>query len=96
MRPKIESDARLHHLDEENRQPNPEFRGHSFIVKVWLEEVSTRTRASKWRGRIIHVPDGEKRYLQDLREIISFIAPYLRAMGVRPGRWNRIKRWLFR
>jgi hypothetical protein len=82
--------------DEENEQLAPEFRSHSFIVKIWVEEVITRTKAGKWRGRITHVPDGKERYLQDLKEIVSFIAPYLSAMGMRPRRWNRIKTWIFR
>jgi len=91
-----ETEAWLSDFDEETDQPAREIRGHSFIVKIWVEEVVTRTRAGKWRGRITHVPDGEKRYLHDLKEIVSFIAAYFPAMGVKPRRWDRIKTWLFR
>jgi hypothetical protein len=58
---------------------------HSFIVKVWLEEAATETAPATWRGHITHVPDGKRRFLQDLSEIAPFIVPYLVAMGVEPG-----------
>ena len=55
---------------------------HSFIVKVWLEETSAEGGRATWRGHITHVPSGERRYLKDLDDITSFIAPYLEKMGV--------------
>jgi hypothetical protein len=58
---------------------------HSFIVKVWLEETVEEAGRAKWRGHITHVPSGEKRYLEDLDEITTFITPYLEEMGVRIG-----------
>jgi hypothetical protein len=63
-------------------------------VKVWLEEVADKTEKPMWRGRITHVPGGERRYLQNLNEVAQFIAPYLRAMGVRNGIRERVNRWL--
>jgi hypothetical protein len=48
---------------------------HSFIVKLWQEDDGKGK--STWHGYITHVPDAGRRYLQDLREIISFIEPYL-------------------
>lgn len=89
-----EPEARLCDFDGENDQVAPESRGHSFIVKIWLEEVVKGTRAGKWRGRITHVPGGESRYLQNLNEVAQFITPYLNAMGVRAGIRERVKRWL--
>jgi hypothetical protein len=69
---------------------------HSFIVKVWLEETVEEARQAKWRGHITHVPDGKRRYLQDLHEITAFIAPYLQGMGVKfDMRW-RVRQWLNR
>jgi hypothetical protein len=35
-----------------------------------------------WRGHITHVPTSQRLYVQDLREIIQFIAPYLGQMGI--------------
>ena len=61
-----------------------EFNTHSFIVKIWLEEPTDDNHKGKWRGHITHVPGGERRYLENLGEILAFIVPYLMSMGVRP------------
>jgi hypothetical protein len=62
---------------------------HSFIVKIWLEESAEKTRQAVWRGRITHVPNGERRYVKDLDGITSFIIPYLAEMEARLGlRWE--------
>lgn len=78
---------------EGDHHPAPEFNHHSFIIKVWIEEINQRGRAT-WRGHITHVPGGERRYLRRLSEIRAFIAPYLHAMGVEIGIRKRIKKWL--
>lgn len=66
----------------------------SFIIKVWIEEKASASSQDVWRGHIVAVSNGEKRYLQDLDEIAGFITPYLREMGVRLGVSWRIRRWL--
>jgi hypothetical protein len=55
---------------------------HPFILRIWLEETAEEAGRAIWRGHITHVPSGEKRYLQDLNDIIDFVRPYLREMGV--------------
>ena len=75
-------------------QPDPKF--HSFIVRVWLEETRAEAGRATWRGSIIHVLSGKRRYIADLNEITAFIAPYLQAMGVK-FRWPlSITNWLKR
>lgn len=67
---------------------------HSFIVKIWLEETVEESGQARWRGHITHVPDCERRYIQDLDDITAFIASYLQKMGVKLGvRW-RVSHWL--
>jgi hypothetical protein len=66
----------------------------SFITKIWLEESATEGGSATWRGTITHVPSGERRYVQDLYEVLAFIAPFLERMGVRLGVWLRMKLWL--
>jgi hypothetical protein len=61
---------------------SPEPGTHSFIVRIWIEETVEESGIATWRGHVTHVPDGARRYVQDLDEIIRFIAPYLEAMGV--------------
>ncbi len=50
---------------------------HSFIIKLWLEELAEDAGRPIWRGHVTHVPSGERRYLQDLNGILAFVAPYL-------------------
>jgi hypothetical protein len=69
---------------------------HSFVVKVWLEEVHKRSGKTVWRGHITHVPSGERRYFEDLAAIDNFIVPYLQQMGVDLGIWRRMRYWLKR
>jgi hypothetical protein len=74
----------------------PEEYTHSFIVKIWLEETAEEAGRATWRGHITHVPSGKRRYLQNVDDIVTFIAPYLEGMGVKLGIWWRVRRWLNR
>jgi hypothetical protein len=69
---------------------------HSFIVKIWREEVSADTSQAAWRGHITHVPGGERRYLRSLDDLSTFILPYFEEMGVKLALWWRVKQWLNR
>lgn len=67
---------------------------HSFIIKIWLEETAEEASRATWRGNITHVPSGERRYVEDLDEIIVFIMPYLDRMGVKFGVQWWVRQWL--
>lgn len=69
---------------------------HSFIIKLWFEEVPEEAKRPTWHGYITHVPTGERRYLKDLEEITAFITSYLKAAGVRVGLRRRVRLWLKR
>jgi hypothetical protein len=66
---------------------------HSFIVKIWVEESAEETSQGVWHGHITHVSSHQRRYLKDLSEIQDFIAPYLEAMGVKPGKRGWFRHW---
>jgi len=68
----------------------------SFIIKIWLEATVEENGYATWRGYIIHVPSGTRRYLNDPDDILAFIAPYLQEMGVRLGLALQIRLWLRR
>lgn len=69
---------------------------HSFIVKIWLEEIADHTDRTKWRGHITHVPDGARRYLESVNDIPAFITPYLQAGQVKRKPLGRLRQWLHR
>lgn len=69
---------------------------HSFIIRIWLEEIARGAGRAIWRGHITHVPSGERRYLKTLSDINTFIVPYLQAMGVAFDWRLGFKRWLTR
>jgi hypothetical protein len=51
---------------------------HVFIVRIWPEPREIQGAPVEWRGLIEHVFSGEKRYLNNLDEIVAFLARYLR------------------
>jgi len=59
----------------------PESNTHSFIIKVWLEEISEDIDTGVWRGQITHVLSGQHRYVKSLHEMISFMEHYFEEMG---------------
>jgi hypothetical protein len=67
---------------------------HPFVVKIWLEETAEEAGRVVWRGHITHVPNGTRRYVQDLDSIVLFIVPYLEGMGVKLSSLWRLKQWL--
>jgi len=67
---------------------------HSFIVKVWLEELKEENGRAVWRGRVTHVPSNERWYIQSLDELEAIIMPYLMEMGVKPRLKQRLILWL--
>ena len=62
--------------------PEFEFERRSFILKIWLEEVETSARGARWRGHITQVETGEKRYVECLRDISTFLQAHLAVIGV--------------
>ncbi len=72
----------------------PEEQTHSFVIRLWFEEVDEETGQVIWRGHITHVASGDRRYVKDLRDIVAFIVPYLERMGVAFEMDSLIRRWL--
>lgn len=69
---------------------------HSFIIKVWLEEVNDITSQIIWRGHITHVQDGKRRYVDDFDGMKRFIEVYLKDMGVECSTSRRVALWFRR
>lgn len=64
-----------------------------FMIKIWVEERADGKINTKWRGHIAHIPSNERRYFSDLFEIILFVLPYLRKMGIRTSFFWQIIAW---
>jgi hypothetical protein len=54
---------------------------HSFIVRIWLEEVEAGTHHLDWHGHITYIGSGEQRYIKNLNDISDFIRTYLHLNG---------------
>ncbi|MEX2540733.1 MAG: hypothetical protein WD314_02960 [Trueperaceae bacterium] len=52
---------------------------HSFVIKIWFEELSSPGGAGEWRGHIVHVPDNERFHFLTLDAIRPFIEEFLEA-----------------
>ncbi len=50
---------------------------HSFVIRIWLEEPAKRNNPAKWRGHITHVLSGQRRYMEQLNDIVEFIGSHL-------------------
>ena len=61
---------------------SPESTIHSFIIRIWAEEMAEAGGQVLLRGHITHVPSGTKTYLKDLDDIRTFVMPYVKAMGI--------------
>jgi hypothetical protein len=62
---------------------------HSFIIRIWLEEIAEETGKSSWRGHITHVASNRQRYFEDLNVITSFIVANLPGVDVNVKKSDR-------
>jgi hypothetical protein len=53
-------------------------KNHSFVIKIWLEEIDNATGAGVWRGHIIHADSKMQRNFKNLDEILTFIRRYMK------------------
>ena len=67
---------RSDHIHTDGMTPQAAY-GHSFIVRVWLEETSEESGRAVWRGRVTHVPSHEQRYFQEMDDLLIFIQRYI-------------------
>ena len=80
-----QSDKGTSRPNRSNEAPNLdlyESNTHPFVIYIWLEGSGENDKAAMWRGHITHVPTSQRLYVQDLKEIIQFIVPYLGQMGI--------------
>jgi len=64
-------------LDEVNVL-NSEANILSFIVRVWMEEPTSKVRQPIWRGHITPIPNGKRHYFKNIYEIPSILLTHLK------------------
>jgi hypothetical protein len=45
---------------------------HLFVVRIWLEPGRTPAEG-QWRGSVVHVPSGERRYFAEMEDLAQFV-----------------------
>ena len=71
-----------------------EFVIHSFVVRIWLEEIAGKHGQTVWRGHVTHVPSNARCYFENLAVLPVFVASYLRDSGVQFNWAWRLKLWI--
>lgn len=46
---------------------------HSFVIRIWQEEIDRHGRTIIWRGAVDHVGTGQRLYFSDLEWLVDFI-----------------------
>ena len=82
--------------DEEARWQAEDPALESFVIRFWIHPPQEPDRTGRWRGTVIHVPDGKRIPIHDIGEIIPFIASYLEALNVRHSLRTRLICRLYR
>lgn len=67
---------------------------HSFIVRIWREPREILGARAQWRGLIEHVASGQRRYVNDLAGLETFILKYIGEMGVEMEEKPNLDAWL--
>jgi hypothetical protein len=50
----------------------------SFIVRVWMEEPTSKIHPPIWRGHITLIPHGKRHYFKNIYEIPSILLTHLK------------------
>ena len=51
--------------------------GHTFLLRIWIEETRDERGRLTWRGHITHLPDERHRHVETFGQINQFIRQHL-------------------
>jgi hypothetical protein len=51
--------------------------GHTFLLRIWIEETRDERGRVTWRGNITHLPDERRRHVETFGQINQFIYQHL-------------------
>ena len=60
----------------------PDEQMQSFVIRIWVEDTDPTRPTGSWRGHVVDVASGERRYFHALDEACAFIADQLRRRGI--------------
>jgi hypothetical protein len=55
--------------------------GHTFLLRIWIEETMDERGGLTWRGHITHLPDERRRHVETFGQINQFIRQHLAEQG---------------
>jgi hypothetical protein len=64
---------------------------HSFVMRIWIEQVARPGRPATWRGHITHVQSGDRRSVDSLAGIERFVGAHLAPSGIRVSVRDRLR-----
>jgi hypothetical protein len=67
-----------------------------FIIRIWSEPREIEQASPEWRGMVEHVSSDQRRYFKSLDEMVAFMLPHIRSLGVEPTFCWRLRQWLRR
>jgi len=69
---------------------------HVFTLRIWREPREIASACPRWRGVVIHIVGGEKKYFENLDDLLEFIMPYITEMGLMINQTEESSNWLDR
>lgn len=72
--------------DSINQQPG-RANNHTFIIRIWFDQMDIPGYEKVWRGLIVHVNDEKKIYFNDLDMIRSYIQEQTGIRRIRLFSW---------
>lgn len=78
--------------------PAVEADAHSFVIRLWLEDLAPGAIGNKvrWRGHVTHVMSGERRHVEDWVSVIDFVFSHFEDADVQLPFYWRVWQWLHR
>lgn len=52
----------------------------SFIIRIWLEEKTSRSGRMRWRGHITQIPTKKRHHFEDLEDMKQFVKSHIEEM----------------
>ena len=69
---------------------------HVFTLRFWREPREVKSAKPKWRGVIVHLASGKKKYFENLDDVLTFIVPFIVDTGLMADQTDESAKWFER